>query len=266
MQQRDNSEESEQSQSRINKKNVQWSKQRRDDHLQNRSATYQPKTHSRSRSREKLYNRRSNASSHDSYQSHQSQSNPEHRNQNQRQFQGLSTYTQGSGRGNTYHNSRAMTNKYQNQRQGFKDGRGKQCHDNALYRTSKSTYTSEFDSSQNKSKIFVCGLLPKTSDRDLFHHFERYGSIREINIVRDKVTGSNKGYAFIDFEDREDAFKAYSQANKSTMANGSRDVIVDLVRSGGKQPEFKPRRLGGGYGGKVKGSQIRFGGRDKPFF
>ena len=52
--------------------------------------------------------------------------------------------------------------------------------------------------------------MPKTSDNDLFYHFDKYGKIKDINIARDKVTGSNKGYAFIDFEDREDAFKAYS--------------------------------------------------------
>lgn len=44
-----------------------------------------------------------------------------------------------------------------------------------------------------------------------------------------------------------------------------RDIIVDFVRAG-KQPNFKPRRLGGGFGGRIKSSQLRFGGRDKPFY
>lgn len=68
------------------------------------------------------------------------------------------------------------------------------------------------------------------------------------------MTGSSKGYAFIEYYNREDAFKAYCQGNKTTMDNGSRDIVVDIVRSGGKEPGFIPRRLGGGYGGKVKGS------------
>ena len=33
----------------------------------------------------------------------------------------------------------------------------------------------------------------------------------------------------------------------------------------GVQENWKPRRLGGGYGGRIKSSQIRFGGRDRPF-
>jgi len=83
--------------------------------------------------------------------------------------------------------------------------------------------------------------------------------------VRDKVTGCSKCYAFIEFYNRDDAFRAYSRGNRTTMANGSRDIVVDIVRAG-KEPEFNPRRLGGGYGGKVKSSQVRFGGRDKPFY
>eukprot|EP00347_Sterkiella_histriomuscorum_P013891 403362965 len=149
---------------------------------------------------------------------------------------------------------------------GFKDGRGKQCHDNALYRASKASYESLFDSQQNKNKIFVSNFVPRTSERDLVNHFSKHGEIKEIQIIRDKVTGCSRGYSFIEFYKRDDAFQAYCQANKTTMDNGSRDINVDIVRSGGKQEGFVPRRLGGGYGGKVKGSQIRFGGRDKPFF
>lgn len=69
---------------------------------------------------------------------------------------------------------------------------------------------SPFDYEENIAKIFVCGFQPKTTDRDLYDHFNKYGQIKEINIMRDKVTGSNKGYAFVEYNFREDAFAAYS--------------------------------------------------------
>ena len=80
----------------------------------------------------------------------------------------------------------------------------------------------------------MCGLLPRTTERDIHNHFIKYGPVREVSIIRDQVTGCNKGYAFVDYYKRDDAFEAYSRANKTTMDNGSRDIVVDIVRSGGK--------------------------------
>ena len=79
------------------------------------------------------------------------------------------------------------------------------------------------------------------------------------------MTGCSKGYAFIEFYSESDAFRAYHRGHRTSMANGSRDIVVDIVRAG-KEPGFVPRRLGGGHGGKIKSSQVRFGGRDKPFY
>lgn len=86
----------------------------------------------------------------------------------------------------------------------------------------------------NKRKIFVSGFIPRTSERDIYQHFGKYGRIENVQIIRDKVTGCSRGYAFVEYLHTDDAFRAYCEANKSVMDNGSRDINVDVVRSGGK--------------------------------
>lgn len=71
-----------------------------------------------------------------------------------------------------------------------------------------------------------------------------------------------KGYAFIEYESECAAEEAYRFANKK-MVDGS-VIFVDfecerLLKG------WKPRRLGGGFGGKKESGQLRFGGRDRPF-
>ena len=88
--------------------------------------------------------------------------------------------------------------------------------------------------------------------------------IKKLRLIRNFVTGFSKGYAFVEYHNKEDAFRAYKNGNKKPLGN-AREIYVDIVRAG-RQPNFKPRRLGGGYGGRIKSSQMRFGGRDKPFF
>ena len=58
-------------------------------------------------------------------------------------------------------------------------------------------------------KVFVKAFPPNTSETQLEQHFLKYGEVAEVNLVRDKVTGQSKGYAFIEYLSKEDALKAY---------------------------------------------------------
>ena len=62
-------------------------------------------------------------------------------------------------------------------------------------------------------KVFVKGINPNISDDNLKEHFSKYGRIKGIQLIRDKVTGSSKGYAFIEFQDKDSAHKAYKVNN-----------------------------------------------------
>ncbi|KAJ6611773.1 cyclophilin-like domain-containing protein [Mycena sp. CBHHK59/15] len=53
--------------------------------------------------------------------------------------------------------------------------------------------------------LFVCKLNPVTRDEDLELIFSRFGTIMSCQVIRDKKTGDSLQYAFIEFDQREDA-------------------------------------------------------------
>lgn len=71
-----------------------------------------------------------------------------------------------------------------------------------------------------------------------------------------------KGYAFIEYELESSAEEAYREANKMNLDGNIIFVDFECERL---LKGWKPRRLGGGFGGKKESGQLRFGGRDRPF-
>ena len=53
--------------------------------------------------------------------------------------------------------------------------------------------------------LFVRNLPYETTDEDLFHHFEAFGSLRYARVVLDDETGRSKGTGFLCFWKKEDA-------------------------------------------------------------
>ncbi len=97
--------------------------------------------------------------------------------------------------------------------------------------------------------LFVANLSSDVSERKLRREFETYGPIKRIRLVHDKYSGKPKGYAFIEFEDKEDMKEAYKVAD-GTRIEGKR-CLVDVER-GRTVPNWKPKRLGGGtHGGSL---------------
>ncbi|OJJ61815.1 hypothetical protein ASPSYDRAFT_54780 [Aspergillus sydowii CBS 593.65] len=106
--------------------------------------------------------------------------------------------------------------------------------------------------------LFVSRLSYEVTEQDLEREFGRFGPIERIRIVKDTVTpkGSKKphrGYAFIVYE-REKDMKGIintSAAYKETDGIRIRDrrVLVDVER-GRTVKGWKPRRFGGGLGGR----------------
>lgn len=50
-------------------------------------------------------------------------------------------------------------------------------------------------------KIFVGGLSWQTSEESLRFHFEQYGTVVSVEVMRDRVTGDPRGFAFVVFGD-----------------------------------------------------------------
>ncbi|KAI8967951.1 hypothetical protein BDF20DRAFT_200791 [Mycotypha africana] len=96
--------------------------------------------------------------------------------------------------------------------------------------------------------LFVTHLSPELNETDLQKEFELYGPIKKIRVIRD-LEGKSRCYAFIEFEREKDMRAAYKDADGLKMLG--RRILVDVERARTVKG-WKPRRLGGGLGGRVQ--------------
>ena len=76
--------------------------------------------------------------------------------------------------------------------------------------------------------IYVGNLDFKVDENDLKNIFEEYGSVTEIKIITDKLSGKSKGFGFVTIENNSEAVKAINDLNGSTLE--SREIIVNEAR------------------------------------
>nr|XP_046917649.1 U11/U12 small nuclear ribonucleoprotein 35 kDa protein-like [Dermatophagoides farinae] len=115
------------------------------------------------------------------------------------------------------------------------------------------------DHRSDPEKTLFIGRLNGTTDENTIRmHFERFGDIRSLFLIRDVLTGDSRRYAFIEFRRAKDADRAYAEGH-NTLLDGRR-ILVDR-ELGRTEKNWKPRRFGGGFGGQKESGQMRFGGR-----
>jgi len=72
----------------------------------------------------------------------------------------------------------------------------------------------------NGCEVF-CGKIPKDMYEDeLIPHFEKCGQIWDLRLMMDPMSGLNRGYAFITFTNREEAYEAVKQLNSLEIVSG----------------------------------------------
>ncbi|KAL5634502.1 hypothetical protein ACGC1H_002525 [Rhizoctonia solani] len=96
--------------------------------------------------------------------------------------------------------------------------------------------------------LFISRLSKNATEDDLRKEFGSYGRIERIRLVRNK-RGASRGYAFIVYDREKDMKAAYKEADGISIL-GKR-ILVDVER-GRTVRGWKPRRLGGGLGGRPK--------------
>ncbi|KAG8706698.1 hypothetical protein FRC09_002277, partial [Ceratobasidium sp. 395] len=96
--------------------------------------------------------------------------------------------------------------------------------------------------------LFISRLSKNATEEDLRKEFGSYGRIDSIRLVKNK-RGHSRGYAFIVYDREKDMKAAYKEADGLTIL-GKR-ILVDVER-GRTVRGWKPRRLGGGLGGRPK--------------
>ena len=104
-------------------------------------------------------------------------------------------------------------------------------------------------------KLYVGNLAFETTENDLQDLFEQHGTVNEVNLMRDRMTGKSRGFAFVEMAAPEGAQKAIAALNGYSL--GERALTVNEARpkgsgggergsrGGGSQRE---RRGGGGFG------------------
>ncbi|GIY34858.1 RNA-binding protein Rsf1 [Caerostris extrusa] len=101
------------------------------------------------------------------------------------------------------------------------------------------------------ASVYVGGLSADIQKEDLEREFGKYGTLTKVWVARNPP-----GFAFIEFEDDQEASEAIKEMNGATI-NGS-EIRVDLSRGRGGR---RGGRGGGGFRGGRDGGYSRGGGR-----
>ncbi len=106
------------------------------------------------------------------------------------------------------------------------------------------------------SKLYVGNLSFKTTEDELRSHFGQYGSVTDVYVAMDKMTGRPRGFAFVTMGTDDEAKQAAEKINGTEL--GGRQLTVNEARP-------KEDRPGGGFGGGGGGGR-GFGGGERRGF
>ncbi len=103
----------------------------------------------------------------------------------------------------------------------------------------------------SNSKLYVGNLSFKTTEDELRSHFGQFGSVTDVYVAMDKMTGRPRGFAFVTMGTAEEAKAAAEKLNGTDL--GGRQLTVNEARP-------KEDRPGGGFGGGGGGRGFGGGG------
>lgn len=89
-------------------------------------------------------------------------------------------------------------------------------------------------------KLYVGNLSFETTENDLQDLFEQHGTVNEVNLMMDRMTGKSRGFAFITMNDAEQAKAAMSATNGKEL-NG-RALNVNEARPREERPRSNGSR------------------------
>lgn len=105
----------------------------------------------------------------------------------------------------------------------------------------------------SNSKLYVGNLSFKTTEDELRSHFGQYGSVTDVYVAMDRMTGRPRGFAFVTMGTGEEAAEAAEKINGNEL--DGRQLTVNEARP--KEERAGGGGFGGGGGGGGRGG---FGG------
>ena len=112
----------------------------------------------------------------------------------------------------------------------------------------------------SNSKLYVGNLSFKTTEDELRSAFGQFGSVTDVYVAMDKMTGRPRGFAFVTMGTADEAKSAAEKMNGTDL--GGRQLTVHEARpkeerSGGFGGGGGGRGFGGGGGGGRGGDRDR---------
>lgn len=92
--------------------------------------------------------------------------------------------------------------------------------------------------------LFVGNIPYQISEPELEEMFSKAGAVESVTVMRDRMSGRPRGFAFVSMADDDGAQKAIQQFDGTEM--GGRTIAVNEARP---RPERGPGDFGGGGGG-----------------
>ncbi len=99
-----------------------------------------------------------------------------------------------------------------------------------------------------EAKLYVGNLSYDTSEDDIRNLFAQAGTVSEVALIKDRETGSSKGFAFVTMGSQDEAKKAIEQFNGKTL--GNRELTVNVARPREERPRSN-------YGNNQRGGSNR---------
>src|SRR5688572_17229080 len=103
------------------------------------------------------------------------------------------------------------------------------------------------------NKLFVGGLSFNTTENSLQDAFAAHGTVSEVNLITDRMSGKSKGFGFVTMSSEQEAQAAIDNMNGKTL--DGRNLTVNIARP-------REERSGGGGGGG-RGGYESGGRRDR---
>jgi cold-inducible RNA-binding protein len=104
-----------------------------------------------------------------------------------------------------------------------------------------------------ESKLYIGNLPFSTTEDELRTLFAQAGTVTSVELIKDRFTGTSKGFAFVQMGTQAEAEKAMTMFNGYSL--GNRDIKVTPAR-----PREEGGRGGGNFGGPRRNDGGGFGG------
>jgi RNA recognition motif-containing protein len=109
-----------------------------------------------------------------------------------------------------------------------------------------------------EKKLYVGNLAFTTTEDEIRELFAQAGVVESVTMIKDRDSGTSKGFAFVEMSNQTEAEQAISMFNGYNMAE--REIKVSPARPREERGDYRSGGYGQGRGGS-KGGHSQKGGR-----